>query len=111
MNKNTEILIRLDKIVSKQPSKWHKEAKFRTENKEWLRRSQAISLKILLRLRELGLSQVQLSEKMNVSPQQINKWVKGKENLGRVNIKTGKCFGFYNYTYSRNLNIIHKLLI
>lgn len=81
MNKNTEILIRLDKIVSKQPSKWHKEAKFRTENKDWLIRSQAISLKILLRLRKLGLSQKQLSEKMNVSPQQINKWVKGKENF------------------------------
>lgn len=55
--------------------------KWRLANRSWIRRSQAIAIKILLKLDELGLSQKDLALKMNVSPQQINKIVKGSENL------------------------------
>ncbi|MFB5944226.1 helix-turn-helix transcriptional regulator [Albibacterium sp. RHL897] len=36
---------------------------------------------MLERLDELGWKQVHLAEKMNVSKQQVSKWVKGSENF------------------------------
>lgn len=72
---------KLDKIVSKEPSKWLEEAKWRLENRSWLKLSQAIAIRVLTRLDELKMSQVTLAKKMDVSPQQVNKWVKGKENF------------------------------
>ena len=53
----------------------------RRANREWLRKSQAIALHILSALREQNMSQKNLAERMNVSPQHINKIVKGGENL------------------------------
>jgi transcriptional regulator with XRE-family HTH domain len=55
--------------------------KWRLANRSWIKRSQAIAIKILLKLEELGLSQKDLAVKMNVTPQHINKIVKGNENL------------------------------
>ncbi len=54
---------------------------FRKENRLWLRESQRIAVKVLLALKEQNLSQKDLAEKMTVSPQYVNKLVKGKENL------------------------------
>ena len=62
-------------------------AKWRKENKIWLKHPQKIAVKILSNLREnkknrVGItSQRQLAEVLGVTPQQINKIVKGKENL------------------------------
>jgi transcriptional regulator with XRE-family HTH domain len=55
--------------------------KERLHNRAMLRESQKIALKILKRLEEIGWSQKDLAEAMGVSPQQISKIVKGKENL------------------------------
>ena len=55
-------------------------AKQRRANKKLRRAAQKVSILILKRLKELGLSQRDLAEKMKVSPQLVNKWVKGKEN-------------------------------
>lgn len=46
-----------------------------------LHESQQIALKVLMKLEDLGWSQKDLAEKMEVSPQQISKIVSGKENL------------------------------
>lgn len=56
---------------------WIKEHK---ANKKLRRAAQKIANLILLRLRELKWTQKELAEKMGVSPQVVNKWVKGKEN-------------------------------
>lgn len=72
---------RLSKLTSDQPSRWKEKAKFRRENREWLKKSAAIALKILAALEEQGLSQKGLADRMQVSPAQINKIVKGHENL------------------------------
>jgi len=56
---------------------WIKEHK---ANKKLRRAAQKIANLILLRLRELEWTQKGLAEKMGVSPQVVNKWVKGKEN-------------------------------
>jgi len=79
-------LNKLNKITSGK-SGWLEKAKKRQENKEWLKHSQKIAVKILRTLRENkakgeGLSkQTELALAVGVSPQQINKIVKGKENL------------------------------
>ena len=68
-------------IASKEPSGWLKDAQWRSENRAWLKHSQAIALRILRTLRSKNISQKELAEKIGVSPQQVNKIVKGKENL------------------------------
>ena len=50
-------------------------------NRQWLSVSQDIAFDILEKLDDLGWSQKDLAGKMGVSPQYINKLVKGSENL------------------------------
>ena len=53
----------------------------RRDNREWLKKSAAIAVKIFTALKSKGFSQKELAERMGVSPQQVNKIVKGQENL------------------------------
>lgn len=73
-------LNKLNQIASKK-SEWKKEAEERIENRAWQKHSQKIAIKVLKALREQKIKQKDLAEKIGVSPQQINKIVKGKENL------------------------------
>ncbi len=72
---------KLNKILSNQKSTWQEEAKWREENEEWLSQSFDIAVRILDTLRAKKMTQKDLAEKMKVSPQFINKVVKGQENL------------------------------
>ena len=76
-----EMLAKLDKIVSKEPSKWLEHAQYREDNAKWLRRSQYVAIVILRTIRARGISQKALADQMGVSAQQINKWCKGGENF------------------------------
>lgn len=60
---------------------WLKNAKYRRANRKWLRKSQDIALRILTVLDEKGMQQKELAKALDVSPQQISKIVKGKQNL------------------------------
>lgn len=53
----------------------------RIKNRAMLKESQNIALKILVKLDEPGWSQIRLAKEMDVTPQQVNKIVRGKENL------------------------------
>ena len=55
--------------------------KARIKNRARLRAAQDIALKVLDRLDYLNWKQVDLAKQMNVSAQQVNKIVSGKENL------------------------------
>jgi len=68
-------------LISKKPSNWLKDAEFYELNKDWLDKSALIAVKILSALRIQSLSQKDLAERIDVSPQYINKVLKGKENL------------------------------
>jgi ribosome-binding protein aMBF1 (putative translation factor) len=59
--------------------------KERVNNRKWLKYSQKVALIVLNEIDLLGISQKELAFKMDVSPQYINKLVKGKEKL---NIET-----------------------
>ncbi len=60
---------------------WLNAARERKANRAWLRKSQEIALRILSVLREKGMQQKELASMLGVSPQQVSKIVKGKENL------------------------------
>lgn len=66
---------------------WKSKAEYRQKNKEWLRRSAKIAIQVLLKLEENHVfnktpdTQKELAELLGISPQQVNKIVKGKENL------------------------------
>ena len=68
-------------LVSGEDSKTLTDLKKRIKNREMLRESQQIALKVLMKLDNLGWSQKDLAKKMEVTPQQITKIVSGKENL------------------------------
>jgi transcriptional regulator with XRE-family HTH domain len=84
--KNQEMSNKLEALVSKTPSKWIEESNKRFEDKEGLRYSQQIAVRILRTLREKKLSQKDLAELLKVTPQTVNKWVKGSENIGLFTI-------------------------
>lgn len=70
------------KEVAKQPSeKEREEARFRDENRDWLLKSALIALEIHRYLRQNGMTQSQLAEKLGISPAMVTKLLSGKENL------------------------------
>lgn len=71
----------LSKVASDQPSDWTEKAKYRRENREWLKKSATIAVRVLDALKAQHLSQKALADRMHISPQQISKIVKGQENL------------------------------
>ena len=63
------------------PSLWREEAQGRRDNWAWLHHSQKIAVRVLLRMKQLGLTQKALAERMNCTQQYISKILKGKENM------------------------------
>ena len=68
-------------LISKEKSSTISRNRDRIKNRARLRESQGIALKVLNKLNDLGWSQRKLADELNVTPQQVNKIVKGKENL------------------------------
>ncbi len=98
-------------LVSNESSGWLKKAQWREDNKEWLHRSAKIAIKILSKLRnnrnegKSPSSQKDLAEMMGVSPQQVNKMVKGSENLTLETIsKIEKALGIQLMEISETYN-------
>ncbi|MDR3669094.1 MAG: helix-turn-helix transcriptional regulator [Ignavibacteriaceae bacterium] len=71
---------KLNKVASKK-SDWLEKAEWEIANEDWLNKSAKIAIKILRTIRAKNITQLQLAEMLNVSPQQISKIVKGQENL------------------------------
>ncbi|MDF1573165.1 MAG: helix-turn-helix transcriptional regulator [Bacteroidales bacterium] len=76
---------KIKQIASKEASNWQTDATKRQLNKEWTDKSFKIAVRILREIRAQknvnGMTQKKLADEMNVSPQYINKVLKGKENL------------------------------
>lgn len=89
--KTESIKDKLNKLAAEEPSKWLEKAEWREANEAWLNKSADIALKVLRALREKGMTQKDLAEKLNVSPQQVSKIVKGNENLTLETITKLEC--------------------
>jgi transcriptional regulator with XRE-family HTH domain len=72
---------RIKSYISEEKSNWLEQAEKYETNKEWLDKSALIAVKILSTLRSQSITQKMLAESIGVSPQYINKVVKGQENL------------------------------
>lgn len=81
----TKSIDNIRQMASQEPSKWIDDAKRRQTNKIWAKRSFQIAVRILREIRKQkpqnGMTQKRLAEEMGVSPQYINKVIKGEENL------------------------------
>ena len=77
----SNVVLRLQQYQSPTPSRWREKAERRQANKNWLRYSQSIAMKMLDKMEELQLNQTQLAEKMGCSQQYVSKVLRGQENL------------------------------
>lgn len=74
-------------LVSEKDTKFSEYLNWSDENRTWLRKSKKIAFAILNALdenKDKGItpsSQAQLAKELKLSKQQVNKWVKGKENF------------------------------
>ena len=71
----------LEAQQSEMPSTWREEAEWRRDNWSWLRHSQKIAVKVLLQMKQEGLTQNALAERMDCTQQYVSKILKGKENM------------------------------
>lgn len=69
------------KLVSQDENNTLDKIKERNANRLWLRASQEIAKKVLIRLRELRWSKTKLAQELGVSKQQVSKIVRGSENF------------------------------
>ena len=74
-------LEKLASIAKPQSEKEKEQARYRKENRDWLRMSQEIALCLHYYLRKAGLTQKELADKMGVSAVYVGKLLKGGENL------------------------------
>ncbi|MBE7651963.1 helix-turn-helix transcriptional regulator [Tenacibaculum finnmarkense] len=72
---------KLNTLTSDNKSNWEDKAKNRLANKSWLKHSRKIAIKINTFLKTNNIKQKELAKLLDVSPQQISKIIKGRENL------------------------------
>ncbi|MDR9365874.1 MAG: helix-turn-helix transcriptional regulator [Balneolaceae bacterium] len=77
----SDIRKKIEEIAIDDKGSWIKKARYRRENRAWLRKSQRIAVRVLSVLDEKGMQQKELAEALDVSPQQVSKIVQGKQNL------------------------------
>lgn len=73
---------KIHELGSKNPdSKWKERIEYRRANKGWLRKSGRVALRVLAVLDEKGWSQAELARQLNVTPQQVTKYLKGQSDF------------------------------
>jgi transcriptional regulator with XRE-family HTH domain len=77
----SEIKDKISRLIVNEPSNWMDQVEYYEKNKSWLDKSAEIAVRILSTLRKLSLSQKDLADMIGVSPQYVNKVVRGQENL------------------------------
>ncbi len=99
----------LEAHQSETPSTWREEAEWRRDNWSWLRHSQKIAVKVLLQLKQEGLTQKALAERMNCTQQYVSKILKGKENMSLDTLsKLEDALGI-NLIYEEQVTNIHMV--
>ncbi len=54
MKENEEIITKINKLTKGNKSQWIEDAKYREENKEWIKKSQEIELERLKQIRKIS---------------------------------------------------------
>lgn len=77
----TKNLENFEKLISNENSGWLDKFLHYKNNKKWLDNSSKVAVNVLEALKTNNLSQKDLAKKLNVSAQQVNKIVRGQQNL------------------------------
>lgn len=102
----------LESKASATPSKLRERAEWRRANRDWLRKSQQIALNIMTHMEQQRLTQKELAQRMGVSPQYVNKILRGSENLSLDTIsKVERVLGVElvrtdNITFKSNVRVL-----
>lgn len=72
---------RLIEFVSQETTETIEKIENRKRNRDMIRESQRIAIKVITKIEELGWSRKELATRLDVSPQQVSKITSGKENL------------------------------
>jgi transcriptional regulator with XRE-family HTH domain len=72
----------LNKLSEGKQSKWFAQAEWRLENANWLEKSARIVLRVLVKMKQKGMTKKEFAEAMDVTPQYISKLLQGNENMG-----------------------------
>lgn len=79
---NTTSKIEFEKLLSTpREEKWKEAVEFRKANKDWLKISAEIALKVMDEMDKQGIKGNELAKRMDVSPQQVSKILKGREKM------------------------------
>ena len=80
--KSENINNKLSRLTAGAPeSNWKEKVEQNRKDRAWLKKSAQIAIKVNQTLSSLKMTQRELATKLDVSPQQVSKIVKGKENL------------------------------
>jgi AraC-like DNA-binding protein len=71
----------LERNLSREPSKFAEEAKWRQDNEVWLKWSQGIAMKIIDYMQEHKLSRADIASRLGCSPQYVSKILSGHTNF------------------------------
>lgn len=71
----------LESHQSGEQSTFEADAKWREENKTWLKRSRSVALAIVDYMQDNGLTRNDIAKKLSVSPQYVSKILSGKVNF------------------------------
>uniref|UniRef100_UPI004047AB65 helix-turn-helix domain-containing protein n=1 Tax=Roseivirga sp. TaxID=1964215 RepID=UPI004047AB65 len=73
---------KIHELGDKNPdSDWKKQIEYRQANKGWLKKSGRVALRILETIDDKGWSQAELARQLEVSPQQVTKYLKGQSDF------------------------------
>lgn len=73
---------KIQTISAEAPSDWRKNAQWRKDNRDWLRKSGKIAVAVLNAIdAKQGMNQKKLADEIGVTEQYISNIVKGEENL------------------------------
>jgi ribosome-binding protein aMBF1 (putative translation factor) len=81
MQTREDILKKLESVTATDSGKWKERVARKANNPRALEKSRVIAINILSQLRKLGMSQKDLADKLQVTPQTVNSWVKGNSNF------------------------------
>lgn len=101
-----------DKLVEPVESKWHEDAKYRIENKEWLEKTFTIAIKVLAYMNETNSTSEEFAEISKLDVDLVNKIVKGEADLKLSEICSlekviGDIISFNNITGDSNLYCVY----
>lgn len=74
-------------LFSAEPSPWLADARWRKDNRKWLKKSQAIALQILNRLDEVQATKEDFAKLVEEPVEKVNLWLKGSTVFSEKDIK------------------------